>query len=103
VHFAGTAPPSGPADLVPAPTSEEHAIVALVSHPVEHTYDTRLRHNIRKPKQHTDVIVTYSMVWSSDSAPTSHIVALNDPLWRRAMDDEYCALIKNATWHLVSP
>jgi histone deacetylase 1/2 len=90
-------------DLVPASGSEEHAILELVSHPAAHPYGTRLQHNIRKPKQHTDGTVTYSAVWSSDSAPTSHIVALNNPLWRRAMDDEYRALIKNATWHLVPP
>jgi hypothetical protein len=98
----GTAPPGVPADLVPASSSEEHAILAPVSHPAEHPYNTKLRHNIRKPKQRTDGTVTYSVVRSSDLAPT-HIVALNDPLWRRTMDDEYCALIKNATWHLVPP
>jgi hypothetical protein len=43
------------------------------------------------------------VVRSSDSAPTSHIVALNGLLWRRALDDEYCSLIKNATWHLIPP
>jgi histone deacetylase 1/2 len=90
-------------DLVPASGSEEHAILEPVSHPAAHPYGTRLQHNICKPKQRTDGTVTYSAVWSSDSAPTSHIVALNNPLWRRAMDDEYRALIKNATWHLVPP
>jgi hypothetical protein len=90
-------------DLVPASGSEEHAILEPVSHPAAHPYGTRLQHNIRKPKQRIDGTVTYSAVRSSDSAPTSHIVALNNPLWRRAMDDEYRALIKNATWHLVPP
>jgi hypothetical protein len=98
-----TAAPSGPTNLVPASSSREHAILAPVSHPTKHTYDTRFRHNIHKPKQRTDGTVTYSVVRSSDSAPTSHIVALNDPLLIQAMDDEYRALIKNATWHIVPP
>jgi hypothetical protein len=48
----GMAPPGGLTDLVPASSSEEHAILASLSHLVEHSYDTRLRHNIRKPKLH---------------------------------------------------
>jgi hypothetical protein len=83
-----------PSRFGPASSFDEHAILAPVSHPAEHPYGTRLRHNICKPKQHTDGTFTYSVVRSSDSAPTSHIFALNDPLWRRAMDDEYCALVK---------
>jgi hypothetical protein len=43
------------------------------------------------------------VVRSSDSTPTSRIVALNDLLLIQAMDDEYRALIKNATWHIVPP
>jgi hypothetical protein len=27
--------------------------------------------------------------------------ALNDPLWKKAMDEEYSALMHNQTWHLV--
>ena len=27
--------------------------------------------------------------------------ALGDPKWKRAMDEEYDALMKNKTWHLV--
>ena len=29
--------------------------------------------------------------------------ALGDPKWRKAMDEEYDALMKNKTWHLVPP
>ena len=28
--------------------------------------------------------------------------ALDDPKWRKAMEEEYNALLKNNTWHLVS-
>lgn len=31
----------------------------------------------------------------------SHSEALEIPEWRKAMDKEYDALIKNQTWHLV--
>jgi hypothetical protein len=42
-------------------------------------------------------MVTYSVVQSSISEPTSHVAALKDPLWRQAMDDELRALLKNNT------
>jgi hypothetical protein len=68
-----------------------------------HQYGTQLKNNVRKPKQRTDDTVTYSVVRSSISKPTSHVAALKDPLWRQAMDDEFHALLKNDTWHLVPP
>ena len=33
--------------------------------------------------------------------PRNPVVALRDPNWKMAMDDEYDALIKNKTWELV--
>jgi hypothetical protein len=33
--------------------------------------------------------------------PTTLQQALSDPKWHMAMDEEYSALIKNQTWHLV--
>ena len=68
-----------------------------------HPYGTRLRNNIVKPKQRTDGTVTYSVVRSSAPEPTSHVSALKDPLWRQAMDNEFRALLKNDTWHLIPP
>ncbi|CAH1450210.1 unnamed protein product [Lactuca virosa] len=35
------------------------------------------------------------------AAPTSYKIALTDPAWRTAMEDEFCALTKNNTWSLV--
>jgi hypothetical protein len=66
-----------------------------------HPYGTRLCHNIRQPKKRTDGTVTYSVVRSSPQEPTSHKIALQDPLWRQAMSDEFDALLRNKTWHLV--
>jgi hypothetical protein len=60
----GTTPHGGPVDLVLASSSEEHAILAPVSHPAEHPYDTRLRQIIRKPRECTDDTVTYFVVRS---------------------------------------
>jgi histone deacetylase 1/2 len=35
--------------------------------------------------------------------PSNLQVALQDPKWKNAMDEEYHALMKNQTWHLVPP
>ncbi|KAJ9555944.1 hypothetical protein OSB04_010558 [Centaurea solstitialis] len=35
--------------------------------------------------------------------PTAHLQTSKDPLWRKAMDDEYNALLRNQTWELVAP
>lgn len=74
-----------------------------VAAPVSHPYGTRLKSNICKPKVRTDGTITYSAVSVPDIEPTSHIAAMKHPLWRQAMIDEFQALIKNKTWHLVSP
>lgn len=76
---------------VPAPT------------PPAHKYGTRLSHNIQKPKVRTDGTVTYSAIRTSNTEPTSHVTAMAHPLWRSAMNDEFQALVKNKTWHLVPP
>nr|XP_043615796.1 uncharacterized protein LOC122587696 [Erigeron canadensis] len=35
--------------------------------------------------------------------PKTYLQASKDPLWRKAMDDEYNALLRNQTWELVAP
>ncbi|KAJ9560019.1 hypothetical protein OSB04_005179 [Centaurea solstitialis] len=35
--------------------------------------------------------------------PTTYLQASKDPLWRKAMDDEYNALLRNHTWELIAP
>ncbi|XP_076940390.1 uncharacterized protein LOC143609543 [Bidens hawaiensis] len=40
---------------------------------------------------------------SSSLEPTTHNQALKDPEWQKAMDNEFNALLKNATWELVPP
>jgi hypothetical protein len=39
----------------------------------------------------------------SSAKPTSHVTALKHPLWRQAMADEFQALLKIKTWHLIPP
>lgn len=68
-----------------------------------HSYGTRLKSSIRCRKIRTDGTMTYSAIRSLDSEPDSYVDALEHPLWHKAMDDEFHALIKNHTWHLVPP
>jgi histone deacetylase 1/2 len=87
----------------------------------QHKMQTRLRNNIVKPKEFTDGTVRYSVHARSFAAeenpttalsanrspaasePVSLEEALNSPDWKKAMDAEYSALLKNETWDLVPP
>lgn len=99
------APPS-PSTTVPLPASPgqpETTTPQGAPHVPAHQYGTRLQNHIRRPKIRTDGTVTYSAVRTSDDEPVSHITAMKHPLWRSAMNDEFQALVKNKTWHLVPP
>lgn len=61
---------------------------------------TRLQSNIRKPRIWTDGTVRWGMVSTSEE-PTNLADALRDSNWKKAMDEEYFALMENQTWHLV--
>ena len=61
---------------------------------------TRLQKGIRNPKVRTDGTIPYGMLCISGE-PTRLSDALGDPKWKRAMDEEYDALMNNKTWHLV--
>ncbi|GJV18424.1 reverse transcriptase domain-containing protein [Tanacetum coccineum] len=63
---------------------------------------TRLKDNITKPKEFTDGTICCSRAFITSVEP-SHLVALKDPSWKQAMDNEFNALIKNETWKLVPP
>lgn len=60
---------------------------------------TRLRNNIRKPRQYIDGAIQYSTEHRAFSIvvaePPCHTEALQDQKWCQAMDDEYPALLKN--------
>jgi histone deacetylase 1/2 len=63
---------------------------------------TRLQSGIQKPKIYKDGTIHYGML-ATTSEPTSFSDALADTKWRKAMEEEYDALLQNKTWHLVSP
>jgi hypothetical protein len=63
---------------------------------------TRLRDGIRRPKVYTNGMIHYSML-ASTCEPTSLTKALIDGNWKKAMDCEFDALVKNKIWHLVPP
>lgn len=75
--------------------------------PLVHRMTTRLRDHTIKPKEFTDGTVRYPINRRAFLAntklvePTDYIKALQDENRKRAMDDEYRALIKNETWCLV--
>jgi histone deacetylase 1/2 len=64
---------------------------------------TRLQKGIRNPKKYTEGTVRYGMLASSIGEPCSLSDALGDQNWRKAMQEEYKALMENKTWHLVPP
>jgi hypothetical protein len=57
---------------------------------------------IRKPHVYNDGTVRYGMLAASGE-PSSLADALQNDNWRKAMEEEYDALLKNKTWHLVLP
>jgi hypothetical protein len=61
---------------------------------------TRLQNQIVKPKKLFPGMIRYANYCSTGEPETLH-EALNDPLWKKAMDEEYSALMHNQTWHLV--
>jgi hypothetical protein len=63
---------------------------------------TRSQHNIRNPNVYTDGTVRYAYLTMSGE-PKSPEEDLSHDEWRTSMDEEYRALMKNNTWHLVSP
>ncbi|GJV28694.1 ribonuclease H-like domain-containing protein [Tanacetum coccineum] len=57
---------------------------------------TRAKAGISKPLERMNCHIT-----TTSPIPRSHIHALRDPHWNKAMVDEYNALISNGTWVLV--
>jgi histone deacetylase 1/2 len=68
--------------------------------PVQEQPHTRRQSGVSKPKKFTDGTIRYAY-FCSTGEPSSTAEALADVHWKAAMDEEYDALIKNKTWHLV--
>lgn len=62
---------------------------------IPHPMQTRAKSSIFKSKLYAVDLLTIS------SEPTTESQAYSDPIWKKAMIDEYIALLKNNTWHLV--
>jgi hypothetical protein len=65
------------------------------SHPT-----TRSQNNIKKLKVYTDGAIRYECLTTSGE-PESTTEALAGENWHAAMDEEYKALMRNNTWHIV--
>ena len=89
--------PTAVASVAPLATASTVVPSVVDPAPTTHPYGTKLNHNIKQLKVHTYETVTYSMVRSSASEPTSHITAMEHPLWHQAMNDEFQALLKTKT------
>ena len=69
---------------------------------------TRAQKGILKPSKFKDGIVRYEKNFKfanfgSSGEPQNLLEALSNDNWKKAMNIEYEALMKNQTWHLVSP
>jgi histone deacetylase 1/2 len=78
------------------------AASALASTPIPARPRTRLQDGIRKPKLYSDGTVRYGLS-TFTGEPRSVEEVLTSKHWKKAMDLEYDALMKNKTWHLVPP
>jgi histone deacetylase 1/2 len=63
---------------------------------------TRLQKGIKQPKKYTDGTIRYSFLCATGEPENLH-EALHHEDWRKAMNEEYNALVQNKTWHLVLP
>jgi hypothetical protein len=55
---------------------------------------------VSKPKQYTDGTIRYAH-FCSTGEPSTTAEAFANSRWKAAMDEEYDALLKKNTWHLV--
>jgi hypothetical protein len=64
---------------------------------------TCLQDRIRKPKVYTDGSIRYGCIASTISESRNVNEALSNDNQKAAMDNEFSALMRNRTWHLVPP
>ena len=92
---------TSPGSRVPSPTK------AVPVPSTTSLRQTRSRSGIVKEKQYNDGTIRYDKVKRAFLTTTGEPIHLHDALankdWKEAMDNEYDALMKNKTWHLVPP
>jgi hypothetical protein len=83
-------------------SSGTHEILGDLQPSALESPQTRLQNNIIKPKKYIDGIVHYDRLGLlSTHEPTSFQEAMNHEEWKESMDEEFAALMRNKTWHLV--
>jgi histone deacetylase 1/2 len=68
--------------------------------PLQQRPVTRLQLGIVQPRKLFKGMIRYAMI-SSTGEPENIEDALQDKKWKEAMNEEYEALMKNKTWHLI--
>ncbi|KAJ9546350.1 hypothetical protein OSB04_018893 [Centaurea solstitialis] len=91
----GSPNPASQTEPSPSPT-EPHQPPPPPPSITSHPMTTRAKSGIHKPTQRLNLHTA-----SLTPLPRSHLQALQDPHWRKAMHEEYHALLKNGTWNLV--
>jgi hypothetical protein len=86
----------------PTPAMTSAAAGAVGQSPPPERPHTRLHDGICRPRVYTDGTICYNMHASIDE-PLNLVATLGDENWKKVMDAEYDALMKNKTWHLVPP
>ncbi|GKA30777.1 ribonuclease H-like domain-containing protein [Tanacetum coccineum] len=86
-------PIASPTTPTPAPTNTAPQNISTTN---RHSMVTRAKAGISKPLTRMNCHIT-----TTSPLPRSHLHALRDPHWHKAMVDEYNALISNGTWALV--
>ena len=96
--------PSGNTNSTPQETSNVvENIVAATPVPTvapnnDHQLVTRAKNNIKKPNPKFA-----NNIHLTEVEPTSHVQALKDERWRRAMGAEFDSIVRNGTFTLVDP
>ena len=97
-HISNTFPPPHQPGLTLHP---EPALQQVSTPTPRHSMTTRAKNHITKPIQKLNLHT--HIAFSPSSEPTFVAQALKDSNWRKAMFEEYDALVRNGTWELVSP
>src|SRR6185437_8902440 len=90
--------PSAVADHAAPPTAFDISVQAPAVDPPRHSMVTRGKAGIVKPNPKYAFVAPTPVL---SSVPSSVRVALRDPNWRAAMQQEFDALKGNRTWTLV--
>jgi hypothetical protein len=85
---------SGPAGVGIASTDEASSTIP------QQRGRTRLQNNIIQPKRLFPGMIRY-VNFCATGEPESLSEVMHDPKWKHAMEEEFSALMKNGTWHLV--